>query len=325
MNQLTKVETCRVFIDKLEGHFTELTSSIESSLQFKQEALFALQAIQKNDYTMQVAMNNPASLRNAVLNVASIGLTLNPVERKAYLVPRDGAICLDISYIGMASVAVETGAIQWVQAEIVKEKDTFDYKGVDQKPLHNFKPFEDRGKIIGTYCVVKTNAGDFLTDMMSTFECYEIRNRSKAWTKSGKGPWLTDETEMMKKTVIKRASKLWPKNKQTIRLDNAIAITNEHEGIDFDEENKIEDADVVIEKSKQKEKVNYEEKSQLIETIKELCAIVTEGKPIQEKGKFLNEVLGLKKSFAELNTKTLEHVSEVYKKVMEYQRDLECQ
>jgi hypothetical protein len=35
---------------------------------------------------------------------------------------------------------------------------------------------------------------------------------------------------MMKKTVIKRASKLWPKSE---RLDTAVQVLNEHEGIDF--------------------------------------------------------------------------------------------
>ncbi|MDO1851433.1 hypothetical protein Q2367_25255, partial [Escherichia coli] len=40
---------------------------------------------------------------------------------------------------------------------------------------------------------------------------------------------------MMKKTVIKRASKLWPKSE---RLDTAVQVLNEHEGIDFSNDKK---------------------------------------------------------------------------------------
>jgi recombination protein RecT len=35
---------------------------------------------------------------------------------------------------------------------------------------------------------------------------------------------------MLKKTVIKRASKLWPKSE---RIQQAVEVINEHEGIDF--------------------------------------------------------------------------------------------
>jgi recombination protein RecT len=43
----------------------------------------------------------------------------------AYLVPRDGKVCLDISYMGMMHLAQQCGAIQWGQAVLVREGDQF--------------------------------------------------------------------------------------------------------------------------------------------------------------------------------------------------------
>jgi recombination protein RecT len=202
------------------------------ALNFEREAGFAVQIVTANDYAMRVAMDNRQSVINAVTNVAAIGISLNPAKRQAYLVPRDGRICLDISYMGLLDLAIQSGSIMWGQSELVYEHDRFELQGFDKPPLHNRNPFsKDRGTIVGVYVVVKTRDGDYLTTCMSIDEVYDIRNRSSAWKaweqKQKKCPWVTDEGEMTKKTVIKRAYKLWPK---TDRLDNAVHFLNTEGG-----------------------------------------------------------------------------------------------
>jgi recombination protein RecT len=202
------------------------------ALNFEREAGFAVQIVAANDYTMRIAMDNRQSVINAVTNVAAIGISLNPAKRQAYLVPRDGRICLDISYMGLLDLAIQSGSIMWGQSELVYEQDRFELNGFDKPPLHNRNPFsKDRGAIVGVYVVVKTRDGDYLTTCMSIDEVYDIRNRSSAWkaweTKQKKCPWVTDEGEMIKKTVIKRAYKLWPK---TDRLDTAVHFLNTEGG-----------------------------------------------------------------------------------------------
>jgi recombination protein RecT len=169
---------------------------------------------------------------DAVKNVAAIGISLNPAKKQAYLVPRDGRINLDISYMGLLDIAVASGSIMWGQAKLVHEQDTFELNGFDKPPIHQFKPFsKDRGEIIGVYVVVKTHSGDFLTETMALDEVNAIRDRTsawKAWLKDKKScPWVTDPGEMIKKTVIKRAYKTWPK---TDRLDQAIHHLNTEGG-----------------------------------------------------------------------------------------------
>lgn len=202
------------------------------ALSFEREAGFAIQIVAANDYSMRIAMDNRQSVINAVTNVAAIGISLNPAKRQAYLVPRDGKICLDISYMGLLDLAIQSGSIMWGQAELVYERDRFELQGFDKPPLHNRDPFaKDRGEITGVYVVVKTRDGDYLTTCMSIDEVFDIRDRSSAWKawveKKKRCPWVTDEGEMIKKTVIKRAYKLWPK---TDRLDTAVHFLNTEGG-----------------------------------------------------------------------------------------------
>lgn len=200
----------------------------DRSLSFEREAEFAIQTITGNDYALKIAMQNRQSVFNAVTNIAAIGISLNPAKRQAYLVPRDGKICLDISYMGLMDLAMATGAILWAQAELVYQQDSFALNGFDKPPTHSYNPFSsDRGDIVGVYVVVKTADGDYLTTCMSRSDIDSIMNRSQS-VKSGKSsPWKTDYGEMAKKTVVKRAYKYWPK---TDRLDKAIHHLNTDSG-----------------------------------------------------------------------------------------------
>jgi recombination protein RecT len=211
---------------------------VDSSMSFEREAGFAIQVLTANDYAMGIARSNPQSVRNAVINTAAIGISLNPAKKQAYLVPRDGKICLDISYMGLIDMATDSGSVKWAQSSIVYEKDTFELVGIDKPPIHKCDPFlKDRGAIVGVYVTVKTHDGDYLTHTMPIDAVWSVRDRSAAWRsflKTKKScPWVTDEGEMIKKTCVKQAYKYWPK---TERLEQAIhhLNTDGDEGITID-------------------------------------------------------------------------------------------
>jgi recombination protein RecT len=227
-----------------QGQFENVLS--DKGINFEREAGFALQLLGSNDFAMKTAMGNRQSVINAVVNVAAIGISLNPAKKQAYLVPRDGRICLDLSYMGLLDLAIQSGSIMWGQAELVHEADGFEMNGFDKPPTHKRNPFStDRGAIVGAYVVVKTRDGDYLTTTMPINEIYDIRNRSSAWKSGRSCPWKTDEGEMVKKTVIKRAYKMWPK---TDRLDGAVHYLNTEngEGLAVIEEEKAGRGGVVI-------------------------------------------------------------------------------
>lgn len=200
----------------------------DRSINFDRECEFALQALYNNEFAMKIALQNRGSVTAAVVNIAAIGISLNPAKKQAYLVPRDGKICLDISYMGLMDLAIDSGSIRWGQAELVYEADTFELNGVDREPTHLRNPFsKDRGAVIGAYVVVKTPEGDYLTDCMSREEIDGIMARSQSVKSGRSSPWKTDWNEMAKKTVVKRAYKYWPK---TDRLDQAIHHLNTDSG-----------------------------------------------------------------------------------------------
>jgi recombination protein RecT len=208
------------FVQQQESMFLERVC--DEKVKFSTESQFAIQAFQGNKFLADTARKNMASLQNAIINVASIGISLNPANKHAYLVPRDGKICLDISYMGLLHLAMTTGSIKWGQCKLVHANDAYASNGLDKAPTHTYNPFlnaNDRGVVIGGYCTVKTTDGDYLTEEMSLDDIKKIENSSKAKN----GPWKTHWNEMARKTVVKRASKYWPKVE---RLDEAIHNLN---------------------------------------------------------------------------------------------------
>lgn len=196
----------------------------DQAVTWAKESQFAMQLFQRNDYLTKTAMANPVSAQNAIINVAAIGITLNPASKLAYLVPRDGMVCLDISYMGLLHLAQAAGSILWGQCKLVYASDTYESNGLDKAPTHKYNAFGDRGAIVGGYCTVKTPGGDYLTEEMSLAEI----KATEATSKAKNGPWKSFWEEMARKTIVKRASKYWPRAE---RLDNAIHVINEEEGI----------------------------------------------------------------------------------------------
>lgn len=224
----------------------------DQSVTWAKESQFAIQYFQRNDYLAKTALSNPTSAQNAIINVAAIGITLNPASKLAYLVPRDGMVCLDISYMGLLHLAQSTGSIKWGQCKLVYSNDTYESNGLDTAPTHKYNAFGDRGDVVGGYCTVKTADGDYLTEEMSLAEI----KATEATSKAKNGPWKNFWEEMARKTIVKRASKYWPRAE---RLDNAIHVINEDEGI-FQEPvmaHKSEDDIREDERRRQQEVIDY--------------------------------------------------------------------
>lgn len=212
------------FLNKAESRF----ENAPSGMLFEQEKSYAIQIFESNEYIKKVAEQNPVTLLSAMSNIASIGLSLNPAKKQAYLVPRGGKICLDPSYMGMCDLAIDSGKLEFVQAKIVCENDKYTNLGIDKEPDHQYQAFKDRGPLIGVYCVAKTVKGDYLTTEMQKEKIDDVMNRSELG-KKGNGPWFTDYNEMAKKTVIRNAFKTWPKTQSMERLALAVELSNQNE------------------------------------------------------------------------------------------------
>ncbi len=223
--ELQQANTWENVVNEVMPQFNQIAER-EKLVLWKAESQFALQALNKND---TLAKCNVLTVQSAIINVAAVGLTLNPADGYAYLVPRKGECTLAISFKGLIKVATDAGGIAWVRAEVVRKEDTFVFKGVSEMPQHDMQPFSDRGEIVGVYCVAKTTDGDYLTDIMNAEEIAKIRDCAMT-----KVVWDKWPAEMAKKAVIKRASKQWPRTDTSSRLNKAIEVINEVEGFDPD-------------------------------------------------------------------------------------------
>lgn len=215
------------FVGEAMPQFERIASG-HKLVRWAEESQFALQAIQGNDFMQKCA---PETIQNAIINVAAVGLTLNPADGYAYLVPEYSKQAkrqecqLRISFKGLIKLATDTGSIKWVKAEVVREADTFNYRGPVEKPEHHMNPFQDRGKPVGVYCIAKTCEDDFLVDVMDWNEVMKIKACAKT-----QAVWDKWEEEMAKKAIIKRAQKQWPKTQRSQVLHEAVRVMNESEG-----------------------------------------------------------------------------------------------
>ncbi len=221
-------------IAKQEEKFAELVKAASTDVIFKQEMLYASQAMMNNDYLCSVALRNPLSLRNAFSQVAACGLTLNPARGLCYLVPRDNQVVLDVSYKGMIKTAVNDGAIRDCIVELVYTNDKFVYKGKRHSPVHEFDPFdskEQRGEFRGVYVEVTLPDGRVHVEAVTSDEINKARDASELWKRKKKGPWVDFEDAMRKKTGIKIAKKYWPQVGE--KLDTVIQYLNTTAGEGF--------------------------------------------------------------------------------------------
>ena len=239
-NNLQKVETA---ILQSMSQFERIADR-HKRVKWAEESQYALQICQNNVRLLEC---EPETIQDAIINVASVGLTLNPAHSYAYLVPeynksRKARVCqLRVSFRGLIKLAVDSQALSWVKADVVKEADTFEYKGIDHTPMHHMDPFSDRGPTVGAYCVAKTTAGDLLVDVISREQLDKIQKTAKT-----PDVWANWFDEMAKKAVIKRAAKQWPPGPKSTELLEAIEVINKSEGNDFDQLQKLEETAAYI-------------------------------------------------------------------------------
>lgn len=230
-------------LTKIESRFVELTNAET----FKKECSFALQHIAKKK---QLEKATTESKLQAVLNIAQTGLSLNPVLKLAYMVPRWNALKkqveahLEPSYQGLCKLITDTGAVTSMECHLVHKND--DYKIAIHTPekINHSYGFGDRGDIVGAYSIATLANGERHLETMSIKEVHAIRETSESWKahKAGKIKtciWSEHEGEMIRKTVIRRHVKYLPKTDE--RLGRAIELDEQDYSASDDQVLFIED------------------------------------------------------------------------------------
>ncbi|MFA5379401.1 MAG: recombinase RecT [Dehalococcoidia bacterium] len=188
---------------------------------WNREVVFALQAIRASDALQK---SDPESIKNAVVNIALTGASLNPALQQAFLIPRKGKACLDFSYRGLSKIAVDSGGVVDIDATVVYENDDFYYEMGLHPVLHHVPCLGgDRGKMKYVYAVAVLPSG---LRKFIVLDAKEIEKIKKVSAYGNAGPWKEWESEMWRKSAVKKLYKLLP---QTDRMSTAVSLSNEAE------------------------------------------------------------------------------------------------
>lgn len=226
-------------IAKIQPTFEKIARPMGNLVRYQEEAGFALQAMRRSPYMQRCV---PQTIEDAVVNIAAVGLSLNPILGHGFLIPRrQGShviCCFDPGYRGLIKLATDGGLVTMIQAAAVYEEEVNlgNFKltrGTSPSVLHDTDPLqklEDMGEIVGAYCVAYIKRAPVPhTTWMPIDDIMKAASRSEAFNprdpkKKPSGPWVTDFQEMCVKTAIKRARKQWPGGNK--RLDQAIRLSN---------------------------------------------------------------------------------------------------
>ena len=225
---------------------------VASKERFEQEISFAWQSYNSNPLLQKCTKD---SLLAAVYNVALTNLTLNPVLKHAVLIPRWNSkdsqyeASLEPQYQGLINLAIKSGTVKAIIANIVYEGDDLDMDYAILRKVIKHIPYiitgRGRGEVKAVYSIAILKDGTELGEVMSLPEINDIRDRSESYKayKAGKIKstiWGTDFGEMAKKTVVKRQIKYLSKDGAT-QLMQAVKLDNEIHGFrPFASENQIE-------------------------------------------------------------------------------------
>lgn len=203
MSQLaTKTSDLRSIItsDKMKQQFAAALPHHLTPDRFCRIALTALTR------TPKLADCTQESLMRCLLDLSAYGI--EPDGRRAHLIPykknwKDDSgkwqSCMEVQLIldwkGIAELAMRSGIIAKLHADIVCENDVFEYN-LGEVVQHKIDFKSPRGAMYAAYAMAVTKDGPVFVAVLNKDEIDSVRKRSKS---SDNGPWVTDYNEMAKK------------------------------------------------------------------------------------------------------------------------------
>lgn len=228
-NSAKIVGTALAVIDTQLGSGTAAkynAARLVDDLKWSTEKAYVKQIFERSELLCKALLESPYSLPVALQSAAALGLTLDPNQSLAFLVPqrpRQGApyeVVLKVSYKGMEQAVLASGTVTAIQTELVYENDEFDYGVNIDGPYLTFKMARgDRGALTDCFCLARYANGEKHVEVMSAADLAAVEEAAFTFG-NGKAPaWAGHfKPEMQKKSCVRRASKHWPKSPVLAKL-----------------------------------------------------------------------------------------------------------
>lgn len=255
------------------------------------EISFALQLVNQDQ---QLQKCTPVSLQSAVVNIANIGLTLNPAAQEAALIARYNGRTRQLEaqlmpqYRGLAKLACQNSNVVDITCNVVFDKDEFslDLANTDKPVTH--KPYlkKDRGEIYGAYAIATDANGLKKVEWMPIEDIEQARNCSDGFKafqskKIKSTPWHDWFPEMARKSVLKRIIKYISGTTENEELSTAVQLDNEDYPADANQmmyiDHLLRTANISDEENNRIYSTSSMSRSEATETIKYLKANQLEG------------------------------------------------
>ena len=201
-----QAKTIRDLVARMEP---ELAKALPATVTPERFARIVLTECNRNPALYECA---PDSLLAAMMLSAQLGLEPGPLGH-VYLVPFKRVVTFIVGYRGMIELAFRSGRLKDLQAEIVYEHESFNYrKGTTPKLEHfpNLEPAE-RGKPIAVYAVARLTTGGAPFVVLSPSQVEARRKRSPA-ARANSGPWVTDTDAMWRKSAVRALQPFLPQS-----------------------------------------------------------------------------------------------------------------
>jgi len=195
----------------------------------EREISYAIQIISKNKELQKCSVQ---SVMDAIVNGSRASVTLNPNLKLAYLIPRKGIACLDISYMGLITILKKSGGCKYIDAYVVFQDEDFSHNPasgqINHTPYYARTEAEPKKRIIiGCYSRAVLPSNDVVFCYMPYWEIEKVKRMSEG-SSSSFSAWNTWEEEMVKKSVIKRHFKMLVSDSEAVEVVEALRIEDEN-------------------------------------------------------------------------------------------------
>lgn len=229
------------WIEKMEGKYTSLLpKGTVAKERFIKSAILAV----SQSETLKKCSLTPEGRKSILVSIAraaELGLEVGPLLGQAWLIPYNETrrikgqnekvmIChFQVGYKGLIELALRSGKIKSIAAEIVYDKDFFEVElGMGRHLTHKPNFREDRGNPIAYYFLAELDGGAYQFSVMTKKDIEIHRNKySKTFQKAKDdkdGIWVKEFDAMALKTVIIKGLKFCPKS---IEVEEQIAKEEE--------------------------------------------------------------------------------------------------
>lgn len=223
-------------IDRFDPVRERCVRMFGTETRFLEEATFLLALVNNTPALQECA---PATIAGVLLNIASTSLSLNPVLKLCYVIPRNVKIktpgkadrwekraMVEPSYMGLMKLATDSGAVRNFEVHEVYKGDVFEFDIVSKRPTVH-KPYwtvgHERGPMIGVYGFAVLADGTMIPEHMGADELKKIQGKSD----NAGGSVYTDwQGEMARKSLVKRLQKYIPRTDKSLAFLEAVELDN---------------------------------------------------------------------------------------------------